>query len=140
MTLQKNFHPPAPGAHRAPLQCRRDGGEGTHSWVDASCLALSRFAAEICRRNTKHSFMTNKLLSLVAGIVIGGSATIFAQGGAKPANGGEGTVTVKGKSYQLKNAAAYETTIDGEDGIAVVLSGPTIDSLADQFSQVSGLP
>jgi len=25
----KTFHPPVPGAHRAPLQGRRDGGEGT---------------------------------------------------------------------------------------------------------------
>jgi hypothetical protein len=46
----------------------------------------------------------------------------------------------KGKTYPLKNAAAYEIKIDGEDGIAIVLSGPTIDSLADQFSQVSGFP
>ena len=85
--------------------------------------------------------MTNKLIGLVAGIVvIAGSTMLFAQGGAKLANAGEGTLMVKGKTYPLKNAAAYETTIDGEDGIAVVLSGPTIDSLADQFSQVSGLP
>jgi len=70
--------------------------------------------------------MTNKLLSLVAGIVMGGSATLFAQDGAKPANVGEGTVMIKGKNYALKNAAAYETTVGGEEGIAVVLSGPTI--------------
>ena len=63
----------------------------------------------------------------MAGIaVMAGSATIFAQRGAKPANSGEGTVMVKGKDYPLKNAAAYETTVDGEKGIAVVLSGPTI--------------
>ena len=73
--------------------------------------------------------MTKKLMGLVAGIaVIGSSATLFAQEGTKPANGGEGTVMVKGKNYPLKNAAAYETTIDGEEGIAVVLSGPTISS------------
>ena len=35
---------------------------------------------------------------------------------------------VKGKNYPLKNAVAYETTVDGEEGIAVVLSGPTISS------------
>jgi len=72
--------------------------------------------------------MTNKLIGLVAGIFLGGSATLFAQGEAKPANVGEGTVMVKGKNYPLKNAAAYETTIDGEEGIAVVLSGPTISN------------
>jgi len=64
----------------------------------------------------------------VAGIFLGGSATLFAQGEAKPANVGEGTVMVKGKNYPLKNAAAYETMVDGEDGIAVILSGPTIAS------------
>ena len=73
--------------------------------------------------------MTKKLMGLVAGIaVIGSSATVFTQEGTKQTNGGEGTVMVKGKSYPLKNAAAYETTIDGEEGIAVVLSGPTISS------------
>src|SRR5262245_43456924 len=72
--------------------------------------------------------MSKSLIYLVAIALIGGSTTIFAQGGAKPANVGEGTVMVKGKSYPLKNAAAYETTVDGEDGIAVVLSGPTISS------------
>ena len=54
--------------------------------------------------------------------------TLFAQDGAKPANVGEGTLMVKGKNYPLKNAAAYETTVDGEEGTAVVLSGPTISS------------
>ena len=44
----------------------------------------------------------------------------------KPANVGEGTLMLKGKNYPLKNAAAYETSVDGEEGIAVVLSGPTI--------------
>ena len=73
--------------------------------------------------------MTKKFMGLVAGIaVIGSSATLFAQEGTKPANVGEGTVMVKGKNYPLKNAAAYETTVDGEEGIAVVLSGPTISS------------
>src|SRR6478736_2812438 len=73
--------------------------------------------------------MTNKLIGLVAGIaVIGGSVTLFAQEGTKPAHVGEGTLMVKGKNYPLKNAAAYETTVDGEEGIAVVLSGPTISN------------
>jgi hypothetical protein len=78
---------------------------------------------------TKRFIMTNKLIELVAGfVVIAGSTMLFAQGGAKLANVGEGTLMVKGKTYLLKNAAAYETTIDGEDRIAVVLSGPTISS------------
>ena len=72
--------------------------------------------------------MSDKLIYLAAIALIGGSTTIFAQTAAKAANAGEGTVMVKGKSYPLKNAAAYETTVDGEEGIAVVLSGPTISN------------
>ena len=67
-------------------------------------------------------------MSLLGIAVIGGSATLVAQVGAKPANVGQGTLTLKGKNYPLKNAVAYETTVDGEEGIAVVLSGPTISS------------
>jgi hypothetical protein len=73
--------------------------------------------------------MTNKLMTfLVVMAVSCGSTTLFGQDGTKPANVGEGTVMVKGKNYPLKNAVAYETTIDGEEGIEVVLSGPTISS------------
>ena len=73
--------------------------------------------------------MTNKFMTfLVVMAVSCGSATLFAQDGAKPANVGEGTLTLKGKNYPLKNAAAYETTVDGEEGITVVLSGPTISN------------
>ena len=73
--------------------------------------------------------MTNKFITaLVVMAVIGSSATLFAQEGTKPANVSEGTVMVKGKSYLLKNAVAYVTTVDGEEGIAVILSGPTISS------------
>ena len=73
--------------------------------------------------------MINKLVTvLVMTAVLGGSATLFAQNATKPANVSEGTVMVRGKSYLLKNAVAYETTIDGEEEIAVVLSGPTISS------------
>jgi len=51
--------------------------------------------------------MTNKFITfLVVMAVIGGSATLFAQDGAKPANVGEGTLMLKGKNYPLKNAAA----------------------------------
>jgi hypothetical protein len=68
-------------------------------------------------------------MGLVAGIaVIGSSATLFSQVGTKPANVGEGTLMLKGKNYPLKNGVAYETTVDGEEGIAVVLSGPTISN------------
>ena len=73
--------------------------------------------------------MTKKLIGLVAGIVaISGSATLFAQEGAKPANVGEGTLMLDKKTYQLKHALAYETTINDEDAIAVVLSGQAVSS------------
>ena len=76
-----------------------------------------------------HKMASGKFISVVTAIaLVGGSATLFAQGGGKPANVGQGTVMVKGNSYPLKNAAAYETTVDGEAGIAVVLSGPTISN------------
>jgi hypothetical protein len=73
--------------------------------------------------------MTNKFITfLVLTVIIGGSAVVFAQQGSTPANVGEGTLMLKSKSYPLKNAVAYETTVDGEEGIAVVVSGPTISN------------
>ena len=88
-----------------------------------------RRTAPWLRRVRIHKVASNKFISALTAIaVIGSSATLFAQEGTKPANVGEGIVMVKGKNYPLKNAAAYETTVDGEEGIAVVLSGPTISS------------
>jgi hypothetical protein len=57
--------------------------------------------------------------------VIGGAATLFAQGGPKPA---EGMLMLQDKNYQLTHALAYETTINDEEVIAVVLSGQAISS------------
>jgi hypothetical protein len=72
--------------------------------------------------------MTNKVISSIMALgVIAGSATFFGHG-AKAQNIAEGALMVKGKNYALKNAAAYETAIDGEEGIAVIMSGPTISS------------
>jgi hypothetical protein len=61
-------------------------------------------------------------------VVIGGAATLFAQEGPKPAKAGEGTLMIEGKNYPLTHALAYETTINDEDVIAVVLSGQAISS------------
>ena len=70
--------------------------------------------------------MTKKIMCVVAIASAMGAVTLPAQEGkTKP---GEGTLMLKGKNYPLKNAVAYETTIDGEEGVAVVLSGPTISS------------
>jgi hypothetical protein len=71
--------------------------------------------------------MINKLLTvLVMSAVIGGSATLFAQEGTtKPAHG---TLMLEKKTYPLKHALGYETTIDNEQAIAVVLSGSAVSS------------
>jgi hypothetical protein len=79
-----------------------------------------------CKR--KQLFMTKKFMIPLAVIaVIGGSATLFAEQGVKP-NVGEGALMVRGKNYAFKHGTAYETTIDDEEVIALVLSGPTISS------------
>jgi hypothetical protein len=65
-------------------------------------------------------------MSLLAGMaVIGGAATLFAQGGPKPAKA-EGMLMLQDKNYPLTHALAYETTINEEEVIAVVLSGQAI--------------
>src|SRR6266496_5695482 len=70
--------------------------------------------------------MAKKFKSLLAGLaVIGGAAALFAQGGPKPA---EGTLMLEDKNYPLTHALAYETTINDEELIAVVLSGQAISS------------
>jgi hypothetical protein len=73
--------------------------------------------------------MAKKFMSLLAGMAfIGGAATIFAQDSPKPAKAGEGTLMLEDKKSSLMHALAYETTINDEDAIAVVLSGQTISS------------
>ena len=68
--------------------------------------------------------MAKKFRNLLAVMaVIGGGATVLAQGGTKA---GEGTLSLEDKSYTLSNALAYETTVNGEEAIAVVLSGQAI--------------
>jgi hypothetical protein len=70
--------------------------------------------------------MAKKFMNLLAAMaVIGGGAALFAQGGAKP---GEGTLSLEDKNYTLSNALAYETTVNGENAIAVVLSGQAVSS------------
>jgi hypothetical protein len=54
-----------------------------------------------------------------------GAAPVAGQGQAKPV---EGTLMLDKKSYTLKHALAYETTIDNEDAVAVVLSGQAVSS------------
>ena len=68
--------------------------------------------------------MAKKFMGLLAAMaVIGGGAALFAQGGAKA---GEGTLMLEDKNYTLSYALAYETMVNAEEAIAVVLSGQTI--------------
>ena len=71
-------------------------------------------------------FMKTRFTGLLITLSAVGLATLWAQQGVtKPA---EGTLMLEKKSYALKQALAYETIIDSEDAIAVVLSGQTISS------------
>ena len=80
-------------------------------------------SGDLCAIGT---LMVKKFMSLLAAMaVIGGAATLFAQGEAKA---GEGTLMLQDKNYTLSHALAYETTINEEDVIAVVLSGQAISS------------
>jgi hypothetical protein len=69
--------------------------------------------------------MAKKFMGLLAGMaVIVGATTLFAQERmSKPA---VGTLMLEKKTYQLKQALAYQTTIDNEEAIAVVLSGQAV--------------
>jgi len=65
-------------------------------------------------------------MSLLAAMaVIGGGATLLAQGGAKPS---EGTLMVQDKNYALTHVLAYETMMDDAERIVVVLSGQAISA------------
>ena len=70
--------------------------------------------------------MVKKFMSLLTAVaVIGGGAALLAQGGAKS---GEGTLTLDDKNNTLSHALAYEATVNGEEAIAVVLSGQAVSS------------
>jgi hypothetical protein len=68
--------------------------------------------------------MTKTFISLVAAVVVVGMVTLFAQEGSTKA--AEGSLMLEKKTFQLTNALAFETTIDNEEAIAVVLSRQAI--------------
>lgn len=71
-------------------------------------------------------FMIRKYFFLLNMILAFSAAPLFAQEGTtKP---GEGTLTLNKKTYQPRNALAYESMIDGEAAIVTVLSGQPITS------------
>lgn len=70
------------------------------------------------------TFMTKKFICLTA-IITSIGAPLSAQ---PPTKEIEGTLTLSKNSYTLKHALAYETTIDNEDAIVVILSGAAVSS------------
>ena len=64
--------------------------------------------------------MATKFIYLGAVVSMMGAVTLLAQQG--PAKAAEGTLMLDKKTYQLTQAVAFETTIDNEEAIAVVLS------------------
>jgi hypothetical protein len=64
--------------------------------------------------------MTKKFICLVAMLGMTGVGTLLAQ------DKGEGTLVLDKKTFQLTKAVAFETTIDNEPAIAVVLSSKAV--------------
>ena len=70
--------------------------------------------------------MTRRIICLlIAAASAIGAVPLFAQ---QETTAPAGTLTLDKKTYTLKRALAYETTIDDEDAIAVVLSGQPVTS------------
>lgn len=70
--------------------------------------------------------MTNKFISLLAVITMMDASALLAQPtSTKPA---DGSLMLDKKTYPLSQAVAFETTIDNEDAIAVVLSRQAVSS------------
>jgi len=70
--------------------------------------------------------MTKKFIYLLSAITAMGMVPLFAQEGTTKA--GEGTLILDKKTYQLARALAYESTIDEEDAVVIVLSGQPVAS------------
>ena len=68
--------------------------------------------------------MTRKFMCLVAIVSVMSALTFFAEEGTTKAC--EGTLMLEKKTYPLKHALAYETAIDNEAAIVVVLSGQAV--------------
>jgi hypothetical protein len=67
--------------------------------------------------------MPNKFTNFFAALSIAATSTVFA---AEPSMTGEGTLTIDKKSYTFARAVAFESTIDNEDAISVVLSAKVV--------------
>jgi hypothetical protein len=69
--------------------------------------------------------MAKRFICLLMATSAIGMVPLFAQ---KEAPAAVGTLILNKKTYTLKHALAYETTIDDEQAIAVVLSGQAVSS------------
>src|SRR6266446_3156500 len=69
-------------------------------------------------------YMTKKFMSLIAIVSAMSAVTLFPQEATIKV--GEATLMLEKKTYPLKHALAYETTIDNEKAIVVVLSGRAV--------------
>lgn len=70
--------------------------------------------------------MTKEMRCLIPIVSAVGAVALFAQDETTKTGGG--TLMLEKKNYALKHALAYETTIDDEPAIAVVLSGQAVSS------------
>ena len=70
--------------------------------------------------------MARRFICLLMAASAMGAMALFAEEGTPQA--APGTLMLEKKTYTLKHALAYETTIDDEDAIAVVLSGQAVSS------------
>jgi hypothetical protein len=70
--------------------------------------------------------MRKKFMCVVAIVSAMAAMVLFAQEASIKT--GEGTLMLEKRKYPLKHALAYETTIDNEQAIVVVLSGQAVSS------------
>jgi hypothetical protein len=85
-----------------------------------------RTAPWLQRARIYHTASKKFIGVLTALAVFGGMMPLFAQEATKPAKTGEGTLMLQGKNYPVGHALAYESKVNDEEVIAVVLSGQPI--------------
>src|SRR3954447_694545 len=93
--------------------------------MGSDCLAPALFSVEMLissnfKSKTSKNSMTKKFIFLAAVVTVMSAVTLPAQ--ESSAKAAEGTLKLETKSYELTKAVAFETTIDNEDAVSVVLS------------------
>ena len=116
------------------LAPRRSGlfetGNRLRTWHFIGLLlkCLPPLAALMDPLSAQEAFIiAKKIVRLVVALAaIAVAATLFAQQGTKPAKAAEGTLMLQGKNYPMAHALAYESAVNEEELIVVVLSGQAI--------------